>query len=113
MKIREIIVFLVFVSHINKNLCSSTIKLAIEKVIEASEIQCDYLILKNIDQKSVKSLWRHFQIELNGTRVKNSNQIIVIDGNISKVENIEEFEIPKKILITEIKSEQENKLVHS
>ena len=106
-------VFLIFVSHTNENWCSSTIKLAIEKVIEASEIQCDYLILKNIDQKSVKSLWRHFQIELNGTRVKNSNQIIVIDGNISKVENIEEFEIPKKILITEIKSEQENKLVHS
>ena len=112
MKTQEIIVILVYVFHINENCCSSIIKLAIEKVIEASEIQCDYLILKNIDQKSVKSLWRHFQIELNETRIKKSNQVIVIDGNISKVKNIEEYEIPKKILITEMTSEQKYKLVN-
>ena len=111
MRIQEITFCFIFVFQMNGHWCSSIIKLATEKVIEASEIQCDYLVLKNMEQNSVKSLWSHFQIELNGTKVKNSNQIIMIEGDISKVENIEQFEIPNKILITEVTSEQENKLV--
>ena len=94
---------------IENSLSCSITKLVIEKVQEASETQPQYLILKNVNKITMKKLIKEFRIKLNyiNNETDNEDNVIVFQKDSNKIYTLEEFQIPNKVLITQINSKEE------
>ena len=111
--IGAILIFVVFSQQTNFVLGSYIIPNEVFKAIELiAGSKNQYISLQDQKSYSVKDVMQHYLIELNTLKVRKTGLLgndtignsAVFIGDVKQIKNFEQFKVPNRILITELKS---------
>ena len=89
------------------NLGSVVYKQLIDRIQLIAETNLQFLRLENVDKSLAKEIGKHCYIDHQAEPEKEN--VIVFNGDVNNIESFEEFQIPQRILITELNSENQEK----